>query len=86
MTDAPVGVTWIAVTESEPASGAIVLGRWRDGAERVVEWSPKSLEGRPEGGGRSGDKARTFSIYLANTLPAFVVGYREWPTHWARTR
>ena len=76
---------WIPVTEREPENGAVVLGRWRDGAVRVVEWSPKSFERKLEGGHRPGDSHVTMSIYMAHIAPA-AIGFREWPTHWAALR
>lgn len=73
---------WVAVTEREPENRKVVLGRWRDGAVRMVEWSPRSHEGKPEGGHRPGDGPIPFSIYLAHTA-GFAVGFREWPIEWA---
>jgi hypothetical protein len=79
---APAAGPWIPVMEREPDVGTVVLARWLDGSVQVVSWSPKSFEGKVEGGHRVGDPPTTFSIYLANTSPV-AIGRREWPTHWA---
>ncbi len=81
MTAAAAG-PWTAVSDREPPTGTVVLARWAAGAIRVVEWSPKALEGKSEGGHRVGDGEVPFSLYMAHTGPC-VLGFREWPTHWA---
>jgi len=63
--------SWVAVEEREPEPGKVVLGRWKDGAVRVVNWTPKRYEGTKDG-----------SIWFAHTVD-FSCGLKEWPTHWA---
>jgi phosphopantothenate synthetase len=72
---------WVAVSEREPWSGDVVLARWKDGALRVVEWTPKKFEG-------TGDlnsltrSARHVNIYIAHMAPV-AMGFHEWPIEWA---
>jgi len=83
MTKACAAGPYVAVSEREPAAGTVVLGRWKDGAVRVVEWVPKEKEGTRELGHRKGDVVM-HSIYLAQTGSlGVVVGVKEWPIEWA---
>jgi hypothetical protein len=73
---------WTEVSEREPATGEVVLGQWKNGCVRVVEWLPKSFEGKRELGHRPGDVVM-HSIYLADTRPIGVLGFKDWPVRWA---
>ena len=69
------------MAEREPKTGTIVLGEWKSGAVRVVEWTSKRFEGQPE---RANDPLkRAYCIYLAHMDSMGVVGFREWPIRWA---
>ncbi len=71
---------WVEVEEREPKTGTVVLAEWKDGAVRVVTWSPKSSEGVLE---LANDPfKRTFCIWLAH-IEGGSAGVREWPVRWA---
>jgi len=69
--DVPAAGCWVAVADREPKPGQVVLGRWKNGAVRVIDWTEKKREGTPDG-----------CIWFAHATN-FSCGLREWPTHWA---
>lgn len=75
----PAAGPWIPVTEREPDSRTIVLGRWASGAVRVVEWVPKKYEGTQQGP----TERHRASIYVAHLVGAAAIGFHEWSIEWA---